>query len=143
MAVHLLGTGIGIQFYYLMGVALTILFVGAEHLALIWTSAVTAAGLVIVVQATAPYDTGAQPASMFYASMAINAAVSCGTLLLIVSYALREAARAEAVAEREFERSERLLTNILPSPIAAGLRTQEQSWGCHRRQIRRGVHPIR
>jgi adenylate cyclase len=43
---------------------------------------------------------------------------------LIVSYALSEAARAETAAEREYERSERLLTNILPSPIAARLKSE-------------------
>ena len=44
--------------------------------------------------------------------------------MLIVSYALSEAARAEAAAERENERSERLLSNILPSVIAARLKNE-------------------
>ena len=65
-----------------------------------------------------PNDTGLLPEWLIVASLVTNAVVSCGTLLLIVSYALREAARAETAAEREYERSERLLTNFLPSPIA-------------------------
>jgi adenylate cyclase len=64
------------------------------------------------------------PEWLFVASLVTNALVSCGTLLLIVSYALREAARAETAAEREYERSERLLTNILPSSIAARLKSE-------------------
>ena len=50
--------------------------------------------------------------------------LSCGVLVLIVSYALREAARAEAFAQFEHERSETLLTNILPAAIAGRLKSR-------------------
>jgi adenylate cyclase len=120
----LIGTGIGIQFYYLVGVALTALYFGTEYVALASAFGAVAAILIIVLQVTVPYDTGLLPATVFYVSVIANAVVSCGVLLLIVSYALREAARAEAVAEREHERSERLLANILPAPIAARLKNE-------------------
>jgi adenylate cyclase len=122
--ISLHGTGAGGQSWYLTGVALTVLYFGSEYTALTWASAAVAAALIIVLQVTVPYDTGLVPASMFYMATIITAAACSGTLLLIVSYALREAARAEAVAEREHERSERLLANILPPPIAARLKSE-------------------
>jgi adenylate cyclase len=120
----LIGTGIGIQLYYLVGAALTVLYLGSEYVALAFASGAVAAALIVILQVTVPYDTGLLPASVFYVSVVLNAVVSCGALLLIVSYALREAARAEAAAEREYERSERLLVNILPAPIAARLKSE-------------------
>ncbi|SJM31761.1 adenylate/guanylate cyclase domain-containing protein [Mesorhizobium delmotii] len=122
--VWLLGTSIGIQFYFLIGVGLALLYVGPEYVALAAVSGAVAAFLITVLQLMVPYDTGLLPEWLFIASFVTNAFVSCGTLLLIVYYALREAARAEAAAEREYERSERLLTNILPSPIAARLKSE-------------------
>jgi adenylate cyclase len=43
---------------------------------------------------------------------------------MIVFYALREAARAEAAAEQEYQRSETLLTNMLPAAIAGRLKSR-------------------
>ncbi len=120
----LLGTGIGIQFYYLIGVALIVLYVGPHHVVFTMASGAVGAALIVGVMLTVPYDTGLLPDWLLVASLVTNTVVSCGTLLLIVSYALRAAARAENAAEREYERSERLLTNILPSPIAARLKTE-------------------
>jgi class 3 adenylate cyclase len=54
----------------------------------------------------------------------VGTAIGCtGTLLAIVFYALREAARAEAVAQHEHARSESLLANILPASIAERLKS--------------------
>jgi adenylate cyclase len=122
--IYVIGTGIGIQFYFLVGAALAVLYVGTEYVALAAASGAIAAALITIVQLTVPYDTGLLPATVFYMSIVINAAVSCGALLLVVFYALREAARAEATAEREYERSERLLANILPAPIATRLKNE-------------------
>jgi adenylate cyclase len=120
----LLGTGIGIQFYFLFGVALAVLYLGPDYTALATAAGVVAAALIIAVQLTVPFDTGLLPQWLIVASLVTNTVVNCGALLLIVSYALGEAARAETAAEREYERSERLLTNILPSPIAARLKNE-------------------
>ena len=122
--ISLLGIGIGIQFYYLLGVALTVLYIGTEHVALASASGAVAATLIVILQLTVPYDTGVIPEPLVWVSIVTNAIVSCGLLIVIVSYALRQAARAEATAERGYERSERLLTNILPSPIAARLKDE-------------------
>jgi adenylate cyclase len=120
----LAGTGAGVQFYFLLGVALTMLYVGPEHIVVTTASAAMAAALIIVMQLTVPDDTGLLPWSLMVTALVTNAVVSCGTLLLIASYVLGEIARAETAAEREYERSERLLTNILPLPIAARLKNE-------------------
>ena len=120
----LLGTGIGAQFYVLLGAALPVLYFGPERITLTIASAAIAAALIIAVLLTTPHDTGLLPQPLVVASLISSVVVSSGVLLLIVSYALTEAARAETAAEREYERSERLLTNILPSPIAARLKSE-------------------
>ena len=120
----LAGTGAGVQFYFLMGVAITVLYVGAQHIAVTTASAAVAAALIVVMQLTVPNDTGLLPWSLMVTALVTNAVVSCGCVLLLASYALAEVARAEAAAEREYERSERLLTNILPLPIAARLKNE-------------------
>jgi adenylate cyclase len=122
--IFLLGTGLGIQFYYLLGVAATVLYLGPAYVALSAASGAVAAALIIVALLLVPYDTGLLPQWLVVASVVTNAVVSCGGLLLVVAYALREAARAETAAEREYERSERLLANMLPSPIAARLKSE-------------------
>jgi len=98
-------------------VALTVLYIGPEHIAVTTVSWAVAAALIIVVQLTVPNDTGLLPWSLMVTGLVSNAVVSCGSLLLVASYAL-------GGAEREYERSERLLSNILPSSIAARLPDQ-------------------
>jgi adenylate cyclase len=118
----LIGTGAGLQLYFLVGVALTVLYLGAEHIAVTTASAALAAALIVVVQLTVPDDTGLLPWPLTVTAVVSSAVASCGTLLLVASYALGEIARAEAAAEREYGRSERLLANILPRSIAARLK---------------------
>ena len=124
--VFLFGTGTGMQLYYFVGTALTVLFFGTEHIFLAAAFGAVAAALIIVLQVLVPYDTGLQPAIVL-GSFVANAIVGCGVLLLIVFYALREAARAEAAAEREYERSESLLVNILPATVAARLKSRTEA----------------
>lgn len=59
--VWLLGTGIGIQFYFLIGVGLALLYVGPEYVALAAVSGAVAAFLITVLQLMVPYDTGLLP----------------------------------------------------------------------------------
>lgn len=123
----LLGTGLGIQFYILLGVALMVLYVGPEDVALTTATAAVAAALISATFLMLPRDTGLLPHWLIVASLVTNTVVSCAILLVIVSYALRQAARAEAAAEREHARSERLLNNILPSSIAARLKSESNA----------------
>jgi adenylate cyclase len=122
--VFLIGTGIQIQFYILLGVPLTVFYLGPEHRVAAIVSAVVAAVLIIAVLLMVPHDTGLLPGWLSVASLITNTVISCTVLLLIVSYALSQAARAEQAAEREYERSERLLSNILPDAIATRLKDE-------------------
>jgi adenylate cyclase len=122
--IYTIGTGINLQFAYLGGAALAVLYFGTEHIALAWAFGAVGATLAIVLQVTVPYDTGLLPAPLFYMNIVTSVVASYGIVLLVVSYALREVVRAEAVAEREHERSERLLANILPPAVAARLKSE-------------------
>jgi len=124
LLVCLLGTGTGMQLYYLVGAALTVLFFGTEFIVLAVIFGCVAAALIIILQLLVPSDTGLLPTPMIVESFIVSTVVSCGTLLLIVFYAMREAARAETTAEHEYERSEKLLTNILPLPVSARLKAE-------------------
>jgi adenylate cyclase len=64
---------------------------------------------------------------MLFASFVATTITACAVQMVIVVYALREAARAEAAAEREYERSESLLVNILPATIAARLKSRTEA----------------
>ena len=121
---YLIGTGAGIQFDFLLVVALTVLYLGARRIAVTTVSAGIAAALIVVVQLTVPDDTGLLPRPLLVTVLVSNAVLACGSLLLVASYALGEVARAQSIAEREYQRSERLLANILPSPIAARLKDE-------------------
>ena len=101
------------------------LFVGTEHIAL---------ASAFVVQSGHHHrcrDPGACGAGLLPATCCSafrrHDDQACTILLLIVFYALREAARAEAAAEREYERSETLLANILPAAIAARLKSRTET----------------
>ena len=113
----LIGTGAGVQLHSLLGVALTVLYLGPEHIAVTTAFSILSAVLIIVLQLIVPNDTGLLPWSLMVTALVANVAVSCGSLLWITSYAL-------GGAEREHERSERLLANILPRPIADRLKNQ-------------------
>jgi adenylate cyclase len=127
VVIFLLGTGTGMQLYYLAGAALTVLFFGTEQIALASVFSVAAAAFIITLQLLVPYNTGLQSSATQFGNFIATVVASCVILLLIVFYALREAARAEAAAEREYERSESLLVNILPAPVAARLKDQPES----------------
>ncbi len=119
----LTGIGNGMQMYYLGAAALGVLFVGTERIALASVMGLVAVLLIIALELFVPRSTGLQSdTAMFYNF--VGTAIGCtGTLLAIVFYALREAARAEAVAQHEHARSESLLANILPATIAERLKS--------------------
>jgi hypothetical protein len=140
----LTGIGNGMQMYYLGAAALGVLFVGTERIALASVMGLVAVLLIIALELFVPRSTGLQSdTAMFYNF--VGTAIGCtGTLLAIVFYALREAARAEAVAQHEHERSESLLANILPATIAERLKSNPHRIAdavlqgpAHRRRARR------
>lgn len=116
------GTGSGLQFFFLVTACLVVLQLGIEHIALAATLATVAAGLVIALEFLVPRNTGVQPDWAQSLGFVIAAVSACVMVVLTMWYALREIARAEAVMEVEYDRSEALLANIMPASIAARLK---------------------
>src|SRR6185295_2989291 len=65
----LFGTGAGIQFYFLLGVALTLMYLGAENVVITTASWAMAAALIVILQLTVPEDTGLLPRSLIVTSL--------------------------------------------------------------------------
>jgi adenylate cyclase len=82
------------------------------------------ARLMISLHVLAPVDTAVLSQQAVFNSFLINVTTSLGVVLFAMHYAVRQTARAEAAAEREYQRSEALLANILPAPIAERLKEQ-------------------
>lgn len=116
------GTGTGLQFFLLVTACLVMLQLGIEHIVLAATLAAVAAGLVIALEFLVPRDTGLQPPWAVSLGFVIAAVSACMMVVVTMWYALRSIARAEAVMEVEYERSEALLGNMLPASIAARLK---------------------
>ena len=112
----MIGTGTGMQFYYLAITALAVLFFGTEHISFVAVLSIVAAVLIVVLEIMVPRETGVQPSATTFASFIATTAVSCAILFTIVVYAVR-------AAEREHDRSESLLENILPAAIASRLKS--------------------
>jgi adenylate cyclase len=121
------GTGSGSQFFLLVAACLVVLMLGIERIVLAAGLAAVAAGLVIALEFTVPHDTGLQPAwatSMGFVITAISAVVM---VVVTMWFALRDTARAEAVMEAQYDRSEALLANMLPASIADRLKEPERN----------------
>jgi len=116
------GTGSGLQFYFLVAACLVVLQLGVDRIFLAAALAAVAAGMVITLQFFVPRDTGAQPAWALSLSFVVTTISACVMVVTTVWYAVREIVRAEAAMELEYERSEALLANILPSSIADRLK---------------------
>ncbi|MGE2834592.1 adenylate/guanylate cyclase domain-containing protein [Mycobacterium sp. SMC-4] len=119
---YTVGTGSGLQFYFVVAAALAVLILGTERILL--ASAVAATGVVIcvVLELTVPHDRGLGPPWTLTAGFLSSVAASAVMLVATIWYTLRETDRAEHAMEAEYERSERLLANILPETIAERLK---------------------
>jgi adenylate cyclase len=116
------GTGSGLQFYFLVAACLIVLQLGVDRIFLASILAAIAAGMVITLQFLVPRDTGAQPVWALSLSFVVTTISACVMVVTTVWYSVREIVRAEAAMELEYERSEALLANILPSSIAERLK---------------------
>ena len=116
------GTGSGSQFYFLVSASILVLILGIERIVLAGALAAVGAVLVIILELSVPNDTGLQPAWTIHVSFAISVVSASVMAFATVWYALRETARAEVAMEMEYQRSETLLTNMLPASIAARLK---------------------
>lgn len=117
-----LGTGSGLPFYYLVAATLMVLILGIDHILLASLLAASGAATVIALEFIVPYNTGAQPDWAFRLGFVLSVISAWVMVVAVVWYALRETRRARLAMEAEYERSERLLTNILPSTIAQRLK---------------------
>lgn len=116
------GTDSGVQFYLLAAASIAVLVLGVEQIALVGAVAAVGAALTISLQFLVPGSTGAQPAWVLTTSFVAVIISGCFMVVATVWFALREITRAEAAMEAEYERSESLLTNILPASIAHRLK---------------------
>ena len=124
----LLGTGAGVYLYSLLIPAIVIPFFGAERMLLALALAALAVPIIVALHAFVPHNTGLiSPAALFYGNFVVSVTASAAILFVIVQYAVRQIARAEASAEREHQRSELLLSNILPPRVAERLKERAGS----------------
>ncbi len=122
------GTGSGAQFFYLVSACLVVLLLGIEHIVLAAALAALAAGAVIIaLEFLVPRDTGLQPAWAQSLGFVVTTISACVMVVVTVWFALRETARAEAVMEAQYDRSEALLANMLPASIAERLKEPDRS----------------
>ncbi len=121
------GTGSGSQFFFLVGACLVVVLLGSEHIVLASFLAAVAAGLIIAVQYLVPANTGLQTAWVQSTAFVITTISAVVMVVVTVWFALRDTARAEAVMESEYERSEALLANMLPASIAERLKESERN----------------
>jgi adenylate cyclase len=117
-----LGTGSGMLLYYLLAAMLMVLILGVDHLVLASALAALGAATVIAIEILVPYNTGVQPDWAFRSGFFLTVVSAFVMVVAVAWYALRETRRARLAMEAEYERSERLLTNILPATIAQRLK---------------------
>jgi adenylate cyclase len=117
-----LGTGSGVPFYYLVAATLMVLILGIDHILLASLLAAIGGATVISLQMLVPYNTGVQPDWAYRLGFTLAVISAWVMVVAVVWYALRETRRAREAMEAEYERSERLLTNILPTTIAQRLK---------------------
>lgn len=122
-----IGTGAGGQFFFLVGACIVVLLLGIEHIVLASVLAAVAAGLIIAVEFLVPRNTGLQPAWVQSTGFVVTAISSVVMVVVTVWFALRDTARAEAVMESEYQRSEALLANMLPGSIAERLKSTDRN----------------
>ncbi|OBF11811.1 adenylate cyclase [Mycobacterium sp. ACS4331] len=117
-----IGTGSGLQFYFLISASIVVLALGTDRIVL--ASALVAVGaiLVVVLELNVPRSTGVMPDWSLTIGFISSVASSCLMAFATVWYVLREVGRAEVAMELEYQRSEQLLANILPSTIAERLK---------------------
>jgi len=123
--IYLNGTGDGSWLTYLTATTLAFLLLGIENVAFAAGLAVIGTALVIVVHVVFPHNAGlVGDQAQFYGHFVVNVVMNFAVLFAVMYYAVRQLNRAEDTAEREHQRSERLLLNILPQAVAARLKEQ-------------------
>jgi len=121
VCVHL-GTGSGLQFYYLAAAAIMLVVLGLDYIVLAMVLSAIGAVTVVALELLVPNDTGTQPPWAFTTSFILTVVTAWILAFATIWFALREIRRAREAVESEYERSEQLLANILPATIAQRLK---------------------
>lgn len=121
-----LGTGGGVQYFLVTTASMVVLQLGIERIGLAVLLAAVGVGLVITLQFLIPSSTGLEQPWAMSTSFVITTVSACSMVLVTVWFALRDTARAEAVMEAEYERSEALLANMLPASVAERLKEPDR-----------------
>ena len=95
----LLGTGSGMQMSYLLAAALIFVVLGIERILFSAVLGALAVLQVVVLQIMVPYNTGLLDSATLFAAFIAIVIMNVTALITIVTFALREAARAEANLE--------------------------------------------
>ena len=119
---YTIGTGSGLQFYFLVSATLVVLVFGIQRMVLASTIVAFGAAGTIALELLVPNDRGMGPPWALTVGFVSSVVGSAVIVMATVWYALREIDRAEKAMEAEYQRSESLLTNILPASIAARLK---------------------
>jgi adenylate cyclase len=117
-----IGTGSGLQFYYLVSASLVVLVFGIERIVLASVIAAFGVAATIALEIFVPRDREFGPHWTLTVGFVSSAVFASMMIVATVWFAMREIARAETAMEAEYERSERLLANILPAAIAQRLK---------------------
>jgi adenylate cyclase len=117
-----IGSGIGLQFYFVVAAAIVVLVFGIDHMAIASAVAGVGALTVIALDVWVPHSTGIQPDWAFRLGFIVNTIAVWVLIVATVWFSLRETERAERAMDAEFQRSESLLANILPATIAERLK---------------------
>lgn len=122
----LVGTNGAERIGYFTATALGILIIGTEHYAVTVMLGIVSVALIIIVEIFLPRDTGfVSPTMVFLTNFSASIILNSALLYGIIFYAVRQMERAEEVAERERQRSEALLVNILPPRVAERLKESQ------------------
>ena len=122
-----IGTGSGLQFYFLVAASLVVLVLGIERIVLGSILAALGVAGMIALELLVPNDRGTGPPWTVTVGFVSSAVFSAVIAVATVWYALREVTRAESAMEAEYQRSEALLANILPATIAQRLKDPERN----------------
>jgi adenylate cyclase len=117
-----LGTGSGLLVYFILPPPLIILVFDREGPLVAAGAVLLSAACMLGLAFTVPWDTGVMSPEALLASFGVTNLIAIGVLAAVTRYVHAGSLAAEAEAERERARSDRLLLNILPAPVAARLR---------------------
>jgi adenylate cyclase len=97
----LFGTGSGVQMSYLMVAALNFVLIGTERILLSAILGALAVLQVVVLEIMVPYNTGLLNSATLFRFFVFTVSANTISLITIVTFALRQAAQAEANLARE------------------------------------------